>query len=122
MDSPDSEWIERELIVFLSRVRPWVLFIGVTILLVAGAGLLQTVYWGFVGDQFLLPLVLFAILGAPGVFLVLAAKKASEALVNRRAVKPTLRMFLGFAQIVGVLCGFQLIGLVLAVYNTVVGS
>jgi len=120
VDTPDSDWVERELIVFLSRVRPWILFIGVTVLLVALASVLQTLYWGFVGDQILLSLVFFAVLGAPGVFLVLAARKAGEALVNRRAVKPTLRMFLGFAQIVGVLCALHLIGLVFVLYNSIV--
>ena len=119
MENPDGDWIERELLLFLDRVRRWVFFIGLAVLLICALIFIQTILQGFGGSELLMSLVPLLLFGFVGAFLIATAGKASESFDNRKAIKPTLRYLLSLFQIVGVLFGLYLVAAVIGFFQFV---
>jgi hypothetical protein len=119
MENPDGDWIERELLLFLDRVRRWVFFIGLAVLLICALIFIQTILQGFGGSELLMSLVPLLLFGFVGAFLIATARKASESFDNRKAIKPTLRYLLSLFQIVGVLFGLYLVAAVIGFFQFV---
>jgi hypothetical protein len=119
MENSDGDWIERELLLFLDRVRRWVFFIGLAVLLICALSFIQTILQGFGGSELLMLLVPLLLFGFVGVFLIATARKASESFENRKAIKPTLRYLLSLFQIVGVLFGLYLVAAVIGFFQFV---